>query len=293
MMRLVVGSSLKFRFLVAAIAAAILGFGVTLIGDAQVDVFPEFAPPKVEIQTIALGLSAAEVEDLITVPIEQALAGIPELDVIRSRSVPQLSDIVVIFDRGTDLLRSRQLVAERIASISSTLPTWAAPPIIIQPLSSTSRVVKIGLTSEQLSLIDLSVVAYWKIRARILRVPGVANVPIWGERLHQLQVQVEPSRMQELGITLDEVLEGTANALPIGTLISYSDGALIGTGGFLDTPNQRLGIRHVPPVVTPEQLGQVSLPSPSGESVLLSDIADVKIDHQPLIGDAVINAARA
>ena len=288
-MRLIVGSSLKFRFLVAAAAAALIGFGTTLVGDAQVDVFPEFAPPKVEIQTIALGLSAAEVEDLITVPLEQALAGIPDLDAIRSKSVPQLSDIVVIFDRGTDLLPSRQLVAERVASISPTLPSWAAPPVIIQPLSSTSRVMKIGLTSDQMSLIDLSVVAYWKMRARLLRVPGVANVPIWGERLHQLQVQVEPERMQELGITLDDVLEGTANSLDIGTLISWSDGALIGSGGFIDTPNQRLGIRHVPPVVTAEALGQVAIAGPGGQPVPLTEFADVRVDHQPLIGDAVIN----
>ncbi len=289
MMRIIVGSSLKFRFLVAAAAAALIGFGVTLTGNAQVDVFPEFAPPKVEIQTLAVGLSAAEVEDLITVPLEQALAGIPDLDVIRSRSVPQLSDIIVIFDRGTDLLQSRQLVAERIAGISPTLPSWAAPPVIIQPLSSTSRVVKIGLTSDQMSLIDLSVVAYWKIRARLLRVPGVANVPIWGERLHQLQVQVEPERMQELGITLDGVVEGTANALEVGTLISWSDGALIGTGGFIDTPNQRLGIRHIPPLITPEALGQVTLARSNGERVPLTDFADVKVDHQLLVGDAVIN----
>ena len=114
-----------------------------------VDVFPEFAPPRVEIQTLALGLSATEVESLVTVPLEQALNGIEGLDTIRSKSVEQLSQIELIFDPGADLLTARQLVAERIAAVSPTLPTWAAPPVMIQPLSATSRVMKIGMTSDR------------------------------------------------------------------------------------------------------------------------------------------------
>ena len=127
MFRWIVGSSLKFRFLVVAIAAGMVAFGVDRFRGMPVDVFPEFAPPRVEIQTPSLGLSTAEVEELVTVPLEQAFNGLPGLDVMRSKSVPQLSSILLQFERGTDLLLARQLVAERLAVATPTLPTWASP----------------------------------------------------------------------------------------------------------------------------------------------------------------------
>ena len=170
MMRWIVGTSLRFRYLVVAAGAALMLFGSGVLRDTPVDVFPEFAQPKVEIQTISTGLSAEEVESLITVPLEQSLQGLPGLDTIRSKSVPQLSSVQLLFARGTDLLHARQLVQERVATVTPTLPSWSSPPFMIQPLSSTSRVMKIGLTSDRLSLIDMSLVAYWKIRARLLRV---------------------------------------------------------------------------------------------------------------------------
>ena len=147
MLRWIVGSSLKFRYLVVALAAALMFFGVQQLAHTQVDVFPEFAPPKVEVQTPSLGLSASEVEELVTIPLEQTLNGVPGLATIRSKSVEQLSSIEMIFETGTDLLTARQHVAERIAIVTPQLPTWASPPFMIQPLSATSRVVKIGLTS--------------------------------------------------------------------------------------------------------------------------------------------------
>src|SRR5918992_3203943 len=130
MLRWIVGSSLKFRYIIAASAAALMFFGIQQLRHMPVDVFPEFAPPRVEIQTLALGLSGTEVESLVTVPLEQALNGVPELDVIRSKSVEQLSQIEMIFERGADLLTARQLVAERIAVVTPTLPTWSSPPFM-------------------------------------------------------------------------------------------------------------------------------------------------------------------
>ena len=121
-----------------------------------VDVFPEFAPPRVQIQTACLGLTAAEVEQLVTDPMEQAFYGIDGLDVVRSKSAPQLSALELIFKLGTDEMHARQLVQERLATVQNTLPTWAAPPVILQPLSATSRVMKIGITSDKVSLEDLS-----------------------------------------------------------------------------------------------------------------------------------------
>jgi CzcA family heavy metal efflux pump len=288
MMRWVVGSSLKFRFLVVAVAAAMVFLGVGQLRQLPVDVFPEFAPPRVEIQTACVGLSASEVEALVTTPIEETLNGLPGLETLRSKSVGQLSSIELIFERGTDLLEARQVVQERLATVVPTLPTWAAPPFIMQPLSATSRVMKIGLSSDSLSTIDLSMIAYWKLRARLLRVPGVANVAIWGERLHMLQVQVDPERLKRNQVSLDDVMGVTADALDAG-ILRYSDGAVIGTGGFIDTPNQRLGIRHVLPIATPDDLAKVTVERRGGKALRLGDVADVVVDHQPLIGDAVIN----
>jgi CzcA family heavy metal efflux pump len=288
MMRWVVGSSLKFRFLVVAVAAAMVLLGVGQLGQLPVDVFPEFAPPRVEIQTACVGLSASEVEALVTTPIEETLNGLPGLETLRSKSVEQLSSIELIFERGTDLLEARQVVQERLATVVPTLPTWAAPPIIMQPLSATSRVMKIGLSSDTLSTIDMSMISYWKLRARLLRVPGVANVAIWGERLHMLQVQVDPERLKRHQVSLEDVMEVTADALDAG-ILRYSDGAVIGTGGFIDTPNQRLGVRHVLPIATPDDLAKVTIEQRGGKALRLGDVADVVVDHQPLIGDAVIN----
>jgi CzcA family heavy metal efflux pump len=288
MMRWIVGSSLKLRFLVVALAAMMMYFGFAQIRDVPVDVFPEFAPPRVEIQTPSLGLSASEVESLVTVPLEQALQGVAGLDEIRSKSVPQLSSIQLIFKPGTDLLKSRRLVQERLDTVTAQLPTWASPPFMIQPLSATSRVMKIGLSSKERSVIEMSMISYWTIRERLLRVPGVANVAIWGERLQMLQVQTEPERLRQHDVTMEQVMTATSEALDAG-LLQYSSGSLIGTGGFVETANQRLPVRHVQPITTPADLAQVPVAERNGKTVRLDDVARVVEDHQPLIGDAVIN----
>jgi CzcA family heavy metal efflux pump len=288
MMRWIVGSSLRFRYIVVALAAGMMAFGVVQLRNIPVDVFPEFAPPRVQIQTACLGLSAADVEQLVTVPLEDALNGIPGLDEMRSESVRELSSIELIFNLGTDLLESRQLVQERIATVTPTLPTWASPPVMLQPLSATSRVMKIGLSSNSRSLIEMSMISYWTIRARLLRVPGVANVPIWGERLQMLQVQAEPEKMRAHNVSLEQVMETTADALDVG-LLKFSNGAVVGTGGFVDTPNQRLQVRHILPVATPKDLSQVVIERQNGKTLRLGDVARVVEDHQPLAGDAVIN----
>jgi CzcA family heavy metal efflux pump len=242
----------------------------------------------VEIQTICLGLSAAEVEGLVTVPLEQALQGMAGLDFVRSKSIPQLSSIELLFKPGTDIFRARQLVGERVATVGPTLPTWAAPPFIMPTTSTTSRVMKIGISSKDISVTRLSTIAYWKIRARLLRVPGVANVALWGEHLQQLHVLADPGRMQDHGVSLEQVMETTADSLDAG-LLRFSSGAVIGTGGFLDTPNQSLAIRHVLPIVTPKNLAAVRVEGTSGGNVRLADVADVVEGYMPLAGDAVIN----
>jgi CzcA family heavy metal efflux pump len=289
-MRWIVGSSLKFRFIVVALTAFLMFFGVQQLGNTAVDVFPEFAPPKVEVHTVAIGLAPTEVEELITVPLEQSFNAIPGVTTVRSKSLEQLSQIVLFFDQGTDLLTARQLVSERIATVTPTLPTWAAPPVMLQPLSATSRVLKIGLSSTdpQLDMMDLSMTAYWKIRSRLLRVPGVANVPIWGERLDMLQVRADPKRLAEQKVTLEQVMTVASDALDAG-LVQYSSGHFIGRGGWIEGSDQRVGVRHVQPIVTHEHLANLPITTNDGKQIRLSDVADLVRDHQPLIGDAVIN----
>jgi CzcA family heavy metal efflux pump len=290
MLRWVVGSSLKFRFIVTAVAGGLIFFGTQELRDTPVDVFPEFAPPRVEVQTPSLGLSASEVESLVTIPLEHALNGLPGLDEIRSKSLEQLSSVELIFESGTDLLTSRQLVAERIATITPTLPSWSSPPFIIQPLSATSRVMKIGLSSNDpdVDLMDMSMTAYWNIRARLLRVPGVANVAIWGERLDMLQVQTDPERLRRQDVSLQQVLNVTADAVDAG-LLQFSEGRFIGRGGWIETPTRRLGVRRKLPIVTPADLAEIPVVKRNGKVLHLGEVAKVVRDHQPLIGDAVIN----
>ncbi len=290
-MRRIVEASLRFRFLVVGLALTLLILGITEIRGMPVDVFPEFSPPKVEIQTSCIGLSAVEVEELVTVPLEQTLNGVPGLDVMRSRSVPDLSDVVLLFKPGTDEILARQLVQERLQTAAPTLPTWAKPPVIVQPMSSTTRVLKIGISSDKHDLTDLSMVAYWKIRARLLRVPGVANVPIWGERAKMLQVLVDPQRLRDYDVTLNEVTDVTARALSAGTLPS-TYGSIIGVGGFVDTPNQRVAVQHKLVIREPEALGKITINDRVKEPdtpLTLADVADIQWGTGPLTGDAVIN----
>ena len=287
-MRTIVRASLKFRWIVLFLAAATLALGFVQLPDTKVDVFPEFAPPQIEIQTIALGNSSNEVEQLITVPIEDQLGGIEGLTDLRSKSVAQLSSIRLIFEPGTDELRARQLVQERVSQITPTLPTWASPPFMMPALSATSRIMKIGLTSDTVNMTDMSTIAYWKVRSRLLRVPGVAQVAIWGERLPQRHVQVDPQKLTEHDVTLQEVMDASADALEAG-LLQYSDGAVVGTGGFIEAGGERLNVRHVQPILAPEELGQVPVVERDGRVLRLADLGRVLVDPGPLIGDGVVD----
>ncbi len=272
-----VATSLRLRVLVLAASIVLIVVGVRVARRAPLDVFPEFAPPLVEIQTEAPGLSTEEVESLISVPLENALNGLSWLKVMRSKSVLGLSSVVLIFQEGTDILRARQLVAERLAVEAPRLPAVARPPVILQPLSSTSRAMKIGVKSDTLSQMDLTILAKWVIRPRLMSVSGVANVAIWGQRDKQFQVLVDPERLRAHGVSLDAVLKAT------------TDAASVGAGGFLDTPNQRVSIRHRAAISTPEDLAESVVAFRGGAPLLLGDLTDVVIGHPAPIGDAVID----
>jgi CzcA family heavy metal efflux pump len=278
-MNWLVSTSLRLRVLVLALAIVLLIVGVRTAQRAPLDVFPEFAPPLIEIQTEAPGLSTEEVESLISVPLENALNGTIGLKTIRSKSVLGLSSVVLILKEGTDLMASRQVVQERLAVEGPRLPVVARPPVILSPLSSTSRLLKIGVSSQKLSQMELTILAKWTIRPRLMAIPGVANVAIWGQRDMQYQVLVDPERLRTNGLTLDAVVR------------AVTDTSAVAAGGFVDMPNQRIAVRHIQPIETPEDLARTTVAIRNGVPLKLGDVADIKIGFPPPIGDAVISVA--
>src|SRR5215212_1886875 len=292
MIRAIIGASLRFWMLLIAIAVGVMAVGIVQLRNAPVDVLPEFTPPYVEVQTEALGLSANEVEQMITVPLEaDLLNGIEGVDVIRSESVSGLSDIVMVFEPGTEIYHARQLVQERLTGATGAAglaQAYSKPPTMINPLSSASRVMMIGIDPNKLSPIETGVLSHWVIRPRLLGVPGVSNVSIWGLRDQQLQVQVDPEQLKDQGVTLNQVVETTGNAQLVSPL-TFLEASTPGTGGFIESPNQRLQVRHVfENFGTPEALGNVTVEDTGGR-LRVADVANVVEEHQPLIGDAIVD----
>ena len=277
MLNSIVSWALNMRVLVVAAALALLFVGINATKNAPLDVFPEFAPPLVEVQTEAPGLSTEEVDALVTVPLENSLNGLPFLKTIRSKSVLGLSSVVMIFNTGTDILKARQLVQERLNLAQNRLPAVVKPPVLMAPYSSLSRVLKVGLTSKTLDQMALSELALWTMRPRLMSVSGVANVAIWGQRDKQFQVLVDPQKLRAAGVTLDAITKAAGDA------------AVISAGGFIDTPNLRLSVTQVALINTPEDLARTVVEFRNGAPVRLGDVAEVKVGHPPLIGDAVIN----
>lgn len=276
-MNWLVSTALRFRTLVVAAAITLIVVGARTADDVPLDVFPEFAPPRVEIQTEAPGLSTEEVESLVTVPIENSLNGIPFLDHVRSKSVLGLSSVQLYFNRGTDLITARNLVNERLSQSAARLPQAVNPPVILPPLSSLSRALKIGLSSETLSQMEMTVLCKWTIRPRLMAIPGVANVAIWGDYDRQFQVLADPDRLRACGVTLNTVMLAVQKAVEPAS------------GGFIDTPNQRLTLRHTSAIRTPDDLRNVVVTYRNGAPLLVGEVAEVKIGSPPPIGDAIIN----
>ena len=277
MLKAIVTWALNMRVLVVALSAALIVVGVESVRHAPLDVFPEFAPPMVEIQTEAPGLSTEQVDALVTVPLENGLNGLPWLKTIRSKSVLGLSSVVMIFKEGTELLRARQLVQERLALAQARLPAVVKPPVLMSPYSSLSRALKIGMTSKTMSQTELSELALWTLRPRLMSVPGVANVAIWGQRDKEYQVLVDPARLHALGVTLDAVVKAAGDA------------AVIGAGGFIDTPNQRLAVRQAGAITSADDLARSVVEFRNGTPLRLGDVAEVVEGNPAPIGNGVIN----
>jgi Cu/Ag efflux pump CusA len=282
--RSVIDVFVRLRILVIAVAVGIIVAGVATLPGMHRDILPESSPVTVDVQTEALGLSAPEVEELVTVPLEKNLfEGIVGVTDMTSDSIPGMSDIELHFAPGTGLYRARQLVQERLNS-AFVLPNVSSPPTMIQPVSTTSDVMLVGITSKTQSLIDLSVLSRWTIVPKLLGLDGVANISTYGQSDRQLQIQVDPAKMAAKHVTLADVIAAAGNSQLVSP-VSYLQGSTPGTGGYIEDGNQRLDIRHILPFRQPSNLAGV----PVTNSVTVGDIADVTAGHQPLIGDALVH----
>ncbi|HLJ95635.1 MAG TPA: efflux RND transporter permease subunit [Gemmataceae bacterium] len=277
MLQAIVAWSIHNRVVVVALAVFLLVLGGYAAGHAKLDVFPEFAPPQVVIQTEAPGLSPGDVEQLITLPLETAVNGLPRLDVLRSQSIQGLSVITVIFQDGMDIYRARQLVTERLAEVVGQLPEGAKDPRLAPLTPATGRLLSVGFTSETLSPLDLRDRAQWTIRPRLLGIRGVAQVTIYGGQARQFQVQIHPSQLAARNLTVTDVVDATRQA-----------GGIRGAG-FFENDRQRVLLRTEGQVRSAAELGETVLTVSEGTPVCLQDVATVAAGPAPKFGDATIN----
>lgn len=275
-MRSFVRQCLRQRWLVIGLALLFVPLAIRGLGSARFDAFPEFAPPRVEIQTEAPGLSSEEVEALVTTPLEAALAGTPGMTAIRSKSVLGLSSIVMLFPMGTDVMQARTLVQERVTRAAPGLPSIATVPVLLSPLSSTSRILKIGVWSKTRSQTELSDLARWRVRPALMSVPGVANVAVWGEQRRRLEVRVDADRL-------------VAQQVDLGKLVNLTREALAPRpGGLVDLPTTRLPVVQTAMVRDADDLAQLPLSTLGRGTVTLGDVAEVQESHAVAIGDALV-----
>ena len=280
MLNAVVSFSIRFRGIVIALACALLGYGIFSLIRSPFDVFPDFAPPQVSVQTEAPGLSPEQVEVLVTQPVENAINGVPGIESLRSRSIQGLSDTTVVFRSGTDIYRDRQFVAERLSTVASALPTGVQAPLMTPLTSSTAWVMEVDFTSDSQSLMAVRAIADWTIKPRLLAVSGVAGVEIIGGEVRQLQFQFDPQRLIQYGVSVEDVIAAARQATGVRG------------GGFVDTPNQRIVLQTEGQSVTPAQLARTVLVHHNGANVTLGDVARVQDAPAPQIGAASVGGKR-
>ena len=289
-LRSVIDVCIRYRLLVIALAAVVMVLGILQLSRMPTDVLPETSPVTVDIQTEAAGLSAPEVESLVTTPLEKnLLEGVLDVTDVTSDSIEGLSDIELHFAPGTNLYTARQLVQERLTG-AFVLPNVSKPPVMVQPVSSTSDVMLVGLTSRQLSSIDMSVAARWVIVPKLLSLAGVSNVSTFGQADRQLQVLVNPTRLVSKHVTLDQIIE-TAGDAQLTSPLSYLQGNTPGTAGFIEDMLQRMTIQPVLPFGTPQNMA--GLPVANANGLSLGDVATMVQGSPPLAGAGQQNGAPA
>ncbi len=278
MLKSLVLFSLRFRGMVVILACLIMAYGLYDASRAKLDVFPDFVPPEVTIQAEAPGLSAEQVETLVTRPLENQLNGLGHEKSLRSESIQGLSVITIVFEEGTPILPARQLLAEKMVDMAGLVPAGVKAPTMSPLTSPTMDLLKIGLVSKKLSPMELRTFATWTLRPRLLAVPGVADCKIFGGEVREWQVQVHPDLLVAHHVSLDDVL--AAARLSTGVL-----GA-----GFVENDNQRLILQTESPAPSAATLGNVVVTtSANGVPVRLKDVASVEEGAAPKFGDALIN----
>lgn len=277
MLNSVVRFSVRYRGVVVALAAAFLLYGVVTLTRAKYDVFPEFAPPQVAIQTEARGFAPEQVEVLVTKPIEDAINGVPGVSIIRSQSIQGLSVITAVFGAGTDIYRARQTIAEHLSEVTPRLPRAARTPVMTPLTSSTGTVLVIGLTSPSGTLRDMRTFADWTLRPHLLSVPGVARVSVFGGEVRQLQIQIDPARLRAHNLTIADVVAAAGTATGVR-------GA-----GVIDNANERILVLTEGQMATPALLAQSVVSARGGGVLRLGDLAEVVDGTEPRVGAASVN----
>lgn len=276
MLRAIVRYSLLYPWLVAFAALVLAGAGGLALRTANYDVFPEFGAPSVTIDTTVTGLAPADIETLVTTPIENAVIGVPGLAKLRSQSLFGISSVIATFHGGTDLYRDRELVAERIAAVAPQLPSNTRP-LLVPSVSATGNVRDFGLTSPRLSLIQLTELARVEIVPALLAVPGVADVVIFGALPQQWQVRVDPEALIAAHLGLNQVIAAAGAA------------SAVRSAGVLDTANQRFLMQSHG---QPADLAQLSDTVVSGGNtktpLTLGDVAQLGVGSAPPNGVALI-----
>ncbi|MFM8391733.1 MAG: efflux RND transporter permease subunit, partial [Methylophilaceae bacterium] len=276
MMSALVRFAIRYSGVIIGLATLMIIYGIYSLTRSNLDVFPEFSPTQLIIQTEAPGLSTDLVEKLVSQPIENSISGTVGIAMMRSQSIPGLSVVTVIFKEGTDVYRNRQVVAERLATLAGRLPARVIPNIT--PLTSAaSTVMGIGLTSDKVDLRELRSIVDWELRPHLMSVEGVADVNVFGGQIKQLQIQIKPQQLILYRLSLQEVVDAATRATGVR-------GA-----GFIENNNQRVILNTIGQALTPQQLGQTTVAYRNGQSIKFNDIATVADGAQPSISSSSIN----
>ena len=281
MLNSIVKWSIAQRWLIVIASIIISLWGFRVLTQMPLDVFPAFAPPQVEIQTEAPGLAPEEVESLVTRPIESAINGTPGVETVRSSSAVGISVVKVIFGWDTEIYRARQLVTERLQQAQNQLPKGVETPQISPVSSPLGATIKYAFTSVTTSLMEVRRIIDWQVKNRLLAVPGVTQIVIFGGDERQYQVLVNPDQLKAFDVSLKQVTEAVEKA------------NVNAPGGFLISPDQELLIRGVGRIESIEQLKQSAITARKGTPVLLEQVADVQIGAALKRGDASLNGKKA
>lgn len=276
MLRTVVAFALRRRTLVFALASVVVVFGIFSARQSQLDVFPDFVPPQVVVQTESPGFAADQVEELVTQPVEAAIAGLPGMASMRSESIAGLSVVSVVFGEHTDILIDRQLLSESLGDVGARLPQGVKAPRLSALTSATMDVLKIGLVSDRLSPLELRTLAEWTLRTRLLAIPGVARVNLFGGEVRQTQILLHPAALLAHQIGITEVLAAARDA------------SVIRPAGFIDTANQRIPLATIGEPASLAALGETVIAVRDGTPLHIADVADVLDAAAPRFGDALV-----